>query len=93
MSEKICTYTFLQELFKRTSPVPLCLNSQNECVRIDMTRCSKEFILLSEHFLEDHRDRFRIIARGIDLYLEVKNGDSYKDAFEKACLEEQRLNS
>ena len=91
MGEKTCTYTFLQELFKRTLPVNL--NGQNECVRIDMTHCSKEFILQSEHFLMDHQDRFRVIARSVDLYIEVKNGDTYKDAFEKACLEEQILNS
>lgn len=93
MGEKTCTNDFLQEMVKRTSPVPFDLNSQNECVRIDMTQCSKEFILQSEHFLQGHKDRFNIIVRGIDLYLEIKNGDSFHDAFEKAYLEEQPLNS
>jgi len=93
MGEKACTYSFLQELLRRTSPVPINLNCQNQCVRIDMTHCSKEFILQSEHFLTDNKDRFRVIARGVDLYLEVKNCDTYRHAFEKACLEEQILNS
>ena len=93
MGEKTCTYGFLKEFIKRTTPVPLDLNGRNECVRIDMTHCSKEFIFQSEHFLQDHKDRFTILARGIDLYLEIKNGDSFREALHKSYREEQTLNS
>jgi len=93
MGEKTLTYGFLKEIIKRTSPVPVDINCQNECVRIDMTHCSKAFIFQSEHFLQDHKDRFNIIVRGIDLYLEIKNGDSFHDALKKSYKEEQTLNS
>lgn len=93
MGEKVCTYSFLKELLSRTSTVPVKSDSKNECVCVDMSNSSKEFIINSERFLEMHPDRFRVIARSLDLYLEIKNGETCLLAYEKACIDEQSLDS
>lgn len=93
MDEKVCTYSFLKELLSRTSTVPVNSGSKNEWVCVDMSNSSKDFILNSERFLEMHPDRFRVIARSLDLYLEVKNGETCMLAYQKAFKDEQALDS
>ena len=93
MSEKVCTYPFLKELLSRTSTVPVKTGSKDECVCVDMSNSSKDFIINSERFLEMHPDRFRVIARSLDLYLEVKNGETCMLAYQKACKDELALDS
>ena len=89
MSEKVCTYPFFKELLSRTSTVSVNMDSKNECVCVDMSNSSKDFIINSERFLEMHPDRFRVIARSLDLYLEIKNGETCMHAFQKACKDER----
>lgn len=93
MDEKVCTYSFLKELHSRSSNVPVDSSSQNECVCVDMSNSSQDFIISSERFLAMHPDRFRVIARSLDLYLEIKNGDTCMIAYEKACKDEQAFDS
>jgi hypothetical protein len=93
MGEKVCTYSFLKELLSRTSTVPVNTDSRNECVCVDMPNSSKDFIINSERFLKLHPDRFRILARSLDLYLEINNGETCMHAYEKACKDEQVLDS
>ena len=92
MGEKICTYSFLKELLDRTSRFPVSAATKNECVCVDMSNSSKDFIINSERFLKMHPDRFRVIARSLDLYLEIKNGETCMHAYEKACKDEQASN-
>ena len=93
MAEKVCTYPFLKELLSRTSTVSVNTDSKNVCVSVDMSNSSKDFIINSERFLEMHPDRFRVIARSLDLYLEIKNGETCTNAYQKACDDEQVLDS
>jgi len=93
MGEKVCTYSFFKELLDRTSTVPVKTDSKNECVCVDMSNSSKDFIINSERFLKMHTDKFRVIARSLDLYVEIKNGETSIHAYEKACKDEQASNS
>ena len=92
MGEKVCTYSFLGELFDRAASVSLGSDCKNQCVCIDMSGCSRDFIIKSERFLKAHPDMFRVIARGIDVYLEINNGESFLHACEKAYENEQSIN-
>lgn len=93
MGEKVCTYSFLKELIDRTSTVPVKSGAKNECVCVDMTNTSRDFVINSERFFEMHPERFRVIARSLDLYLEIKNGETCIHAYKNACKEEQGLES
>lgn len=92
MGDDACKYPFLGELVHRTSLVSISPYFKNECVRIDMSGCSRDFMIMSERFIRSHSDRFHVIARGLDIYIEIENGETFLRACEKAIKEEQSLN-
>lgn len=76
--------SFLQELYNRTTQIPIKSNNNHECISVDMRNSSKEFVAKSEKFFERNANKFRILIRGIDLYIEVVCGDTFLEAYKKS---------
>ena len=77
---------FLSELFDKSSPLPFKSENGNECICINLYGCSKDFLSMLEGFLKDNRDQFRLVARGIDYYLEILDQESFLAACQKSHL-------
>ena len=72
--------SLINHLYKKSSLAPVKTGQGNECVIVDMSDCSQDFLLAAENFFVDSK-RFQILIRGEDYYVEVLNGDSYADVY------------
>jgi hypothetical protein len=49
-----------------------------------MRNSSKEFVAKSEKFFERNANKFRVLVRGLDLYIEVVGGDTFLEAYKES---------
>ena len=78
--------SFLYDLYNKTKPLPFRSENGNECISINLTGCSKLFIRELENFINDNSEHFRLVARGVDYYLEVLGKETFTIAFQKSYL-------
>ena len=75
--------SFINNLYKRSTLAPIKTEQGNECVLVSMSDCSKDFLKDAEAFFAES-GRFQILITGTDYYVEVLNGDSFTDAYNKS---------
>ena len=75
--------SFINDLYKRSTLAPIKTKQENECVLVNMSDCSNEFLRDAETFFAES-GRFKILIRGLECYVEVLNGDSFTEAYNKS---------
>ena len=76
-------YSLISHLYKRSDLAPVKTGQGNECILVNLSNCSKDFLLNTERFFITS-SRFKILIRGIDYYIEVLDGDKFADAYNKS---------
>lgn len=77
--------SFISNLYKRSNLAPIKTKQENECVLVNMSDCSNDFLRSAEVFFAES-GLFQILIRGSDYYIEVLNGDSFSEAYNKSTL-------
>lgn len=77
--------SLISHLYERSSLAPIKTEKGNECILVDMSGCSEEFLRDAEAFFANP-ERFQILIRGADYYVEVLQGDSFTEAYNKSML-------
>lgn len=75
----------IYELYNRSTLAPVKSKRGNDCILVNMNNCSHDFQKSVEAFLSES-DRFLIHVRGLEYYVEVLNGESFTEAFNKSML-------
>lgn len=75
--------SFINHLYKRSSLAPVKTEQGNQCIVVNMGDCSQDFLLGAEDFFVKS-ERFQILIKGKDYYVEVLNGDSFTDAYNES---------
>ena len=84
MDGAISETPFLSELYKKTKPLPFVAENGNQCVCINLSNCSRSFLAKLEEFISENPDQFRLVARGLDYYLEILGKETYSTAYQKS---------
>ena len=77
--------SFINNLYKRSTLAPIKTKQENECILVNMSDCSNDFLRSAEVFFAES-SLFQILIRGSDYYIEVLNGDSFSEAYNKSTL-------
>ena len=77
--------SFVNILYMRSTLAPIKTEQENECILVNMRDCSNDFLRDAEVFFAKS-DRFQVHIRGLDYYVEVLNGDSFTEAYNKSIL-------
>jgi len=77
--------SFINNLYKRSTLAPIKTKQENECILVNMSDCSNDFLRSAETFFAES-NLFQILIRGSDYYIEVLNGDSFSEAYNKSTL-------
>ena len=75
---------FLSELYKKTTPLPFVAENGNQCVCINLSNCTQAFLRNLEQFIADNPNQFRLVARGLDYYLEILGRETFSIAYQKS---------
>lgn len=75
--------SLINHLYKRSTLAPVKTEQGNECILVNMDDCSRDFLLGAEDFFVNS-ERFKILIKGVDYYVEVLNGASFNDAYNES---------
>lgn len=79
------TSLLINKLYKRSTLAPIKTNQGNECILIDLSDCAHDFLRFAEDFFAES-ERFQLMIKGMDYYVEVLHGDSFSEAYRKSLL-------
>ncbi len=77
--------SFINKLYMRSTLVPVKTGQGNECILVDLKDCSTSFLQDADSFFVGS-DRFRLLIRGVEYYVEVLYGDSFGAAYQKSIM-------